>query len=72
MLRLNMVVGNIIRNIFSESEEGSNLLQQETGRLVEDCLDDDYGNERNQGNDNNNRGRGRSNGDDGNDDEDYD
>jgi hypothetical protein len=52
-----MIIGNIIRNIFSESEGGSyNLLQQKIDRLVEDCLDDDYGNERNQGNDNNNRG----------------
>jgi aldose sugar dehydrogenase len=35
--RLNMVIGNLIQNIFSESEGGSNQLQQEIVRLVRDC-----------------------------------
>jgi glucose/arabinose dehydrogenase len=35
--RLNMVIGNVIRNMFSESEGGSNQLQQEINRLVQDC-----------------------------------
>jgi hypothetical protein len=35
--RLNMVIGNLIQNIFSESEGGSNQLQQEIARLVRDC-----------------------------------
>jgi glucose/arabinose dehydrogenase len=35
--RLNMVIGNIIQNIFSDSEGGSNQLQQEINRLVQDC-----------------------------------
>jgi glucose/arabinose dehydrogenase len=36
--RLYMVIGNVIRNMFSESEGGSNQLQQEINRLVQDCL----------------------------------
>jgi hypothetical protein len=32
-----MVIGNLIQNIFSESEGGSNQLQQEIARLVRDC-----------------------------------
>jgi hypothetical protein len=35
--RLNMVIGNVMRNMFSESEGGSNQLQQEIDRLVQDC-----------------------------------
>ena len=35
--RLNMVIGNLIQNIFSENEGGSNQLQQEIARLVRDC-----------------------------------
>jgi glucose/arabinose dehydrogenase len=35
--RLIMVIGNVIRNMFSESEGGSNQLQQEIDRLVQDC-----------------------------------
>jgi aldose sugar dehydrogenase len=35
--RLYMVIGNVIRNMFSESEGGSNQLQQEINRLVQDC-----------------------------------
>ena len=35
--RLNMVIGHLIQNIFSESEGGSNQLQQEINRLVQDC-----------------------------------
>jgi aldose sugar dehydrogenase len=35
--RLYMVIGNVIRNMFSESEGGSNQLQQEITRLVQDC-----------------------------------
>ena len=35
--RLNMVIGNIVQNIFSESEGGSNQLQQEINRLVQVC-----------------------------------
>jgi hypothetical protein len=66
-----MVIGNIIRNIFSESEGGGSLLQQEIDRVVEDCIDDDDGNERSQGKHNITRTR-QINGDDGNDDEDYD
>ncbi|MDQ3967930.1 MAG: PQQ-dependent sugar dehydrogenase [Thermoproteota archaeon] len=49
--RLNMVIGNLIQNIFSESEGGSNQLQQEIARLVRDCQVVDAGaNELNQGN----------------------
>jgi hypothetical protein len=44
-----MVIGNIIRNIFRESEGGGSLLQQEIDRIVEDCIDDDDSNERSQG-----------------------
>jgi hypothetical protein len=44
-----MVIGNIIRNIFSESEADGSLLQQKIDRIVEDCIDDDDGNERSQG-----------------------
>jgi aldose sugar dehydrogenase len=32
--RLNMVIGNIVQNMFSESEGGSNQLQQEINKLV--------------------------------------
>ena len=32
--RLNMVIGNIVQNMYSESEGGSNQLQQEINRLV--------------------------------------
>ena len=32
-----MVIGNVIRNLFSESEGGSNQLQQEIDGLVQDC-----------------------------------
>jgi aldose sugar dehydrogenase len=36
--RLNMVIGNIVQNMFSESEGGSNQLQQEINKLVvPDC-----------------------------------
>jgi hypothetical protein len=35
--RLYMVIGNVIRNLFSESEGGSNQLQQEIDGLVQDC-----------------------------------
>ena len=35
--RLNMVIGNILQNIFSESEGGNSQLQQEINRLVQDC-----------------------------------
>jgi glucose/arabinose dehydrogenase len=35
--RLYMVIGNVIRNMFSGSEGGSNQLQQEIDRLVQDC-----------------------------------
>jgi aldose sugar dehydrogenase len=35
--RLNMVINSVIRNIFSESEGGSNHLQQEINRLVQNC-----------------------------------
>jgi glucose/arabinose dehydrogenase len=49
--RLNMVIGNLIQNIFSESEGGSNQLQQEIARLVRDCQPVGAGaNELNQGN----------------------
>ena len=35
--RLYMVIGNVVRNMFSEREGGSNQLQQEIDRLVQDC-----------------------------------
>jgi uncharacterized membrane protein YgcG len=35
--RLYMVIGNVLRNLFSESEGGSNQLQQEIDGLVQDC-----------------------------------
>src|SRR5919112_456447 len=35
--RLYMVIGNVIRNMFSESEGGSNQLQREIDGLVQDC-----------------------------------
>jgi hypothetical protein len=35
--RLYMVIGNVLRNMFIESEGGSNQLQQEINRLVQDC-----------------------------------
>jgi hypothetical protein len=35
--RLNMVINSVIQNIFSESEGGSNHLQQEINRLVQNC-----------------------------------
>ena len=50
--RLNMVIGNIVQNIYSESEGGSNQLQQEINRLiVPDCpVVDTSANEVGQGN----------------------
>jgi glucose/arabinose dehydrogenase len=35
--RLYMVIGNVMQNLFSESEGGSNQLQQEIDGLVQDC-----------------------------------
>ena len=35
--RLYMVIGNVMRNMFSESEGGSNQLQREIDGLVQDC-----------------------------------
>jgi aldose sugar dehydrogenase len=35
--RLYMVIGNVLRNMFIESEGGSNQLEQEINRLVQDC-----------------------------------
>jgi glucose/arabinose dehydrogenase len=35
--RLSMVINSVIQNIFSESEGGSNYLQQEINRLVQNC-----------------------------------
>jgi glucose/arabinose dehydrogenase len=50
--RLNMVIGNIVQNMYSESEGGSNHLQQEINRLVvPDCpVVDTSANEVGQGN----------------------
>ena len=50
--RLNMVIGNIVQNMYSESEGGSNQLQQEINRLiVPDCpVVDTSANEVGQGN----------------------
>jgi hypothetical protein len=50
--RLNMVIGNIVQNMYSESEGGSNQLQQEINRLVvPDCpVVDTSSNEVDQGN----------------------
>ena len=50
--RLNMVIGNIVQNMYSESEGGSNQLQQEINRLVvPDCpVVDASANEVGQGN----------------------
>ncbi|HEX2471620.1 MAG TPA: PQQ-dependent sugar dehydrogenase, partial [Nitrososphaera sp.] len=68
--RLNMVIGNIIQNIFSESEGGSNQLQQEIARLVRDCQVVDAGaNELNQDNTSNNTEPSESNSDEGDDEE---
>ncbi len=55
--RLNMVINSVIRNIFSESEGGSNHLQQEINRLVRNCQVVDAGaNGPNQGNTSDNTG----------------
>src|ERR687897_40184 len=60
--RLNMVIGNIIQNIFSESEGGSNQLQQEINRLIQDCQVVGAGaNELGQGNASNNTEPSESN-----------
>ncbi|HEX6280707.1 MAG TPA: PQQ-dependent sugar dehydrogenase [Nitrososphaera sp.] len=68
--RLYMVIGNIIQNIFSESEGGSNQLQQEIDRLVRDCQVVDAGaNELNQDNTSNNTEPSESNSDEGDDEE---
>jgi hypothetical protein len=50
--RLNMVIGNIVQNMYGESEGGSNQLQQEINRLiVPDCpVVDTSANEVGQGN----------------------
>jgi aldose sugar dehydrogenase len=62
--RLNMVIGNVIRNIFSESEGGSNQLQQEVNRLVQDCqVVGASANELSQGNASNNPEPSESNSD---------
>jgi hypothetical protein len=62
--RLNMVIGNIIQNIFSESEGGSNQLQQEINRLIQDCQVVDAGaNELGQDNASNNTEPSESNSD---------
>jgi hypothetical protein len=64
--RLNMVIGNLIQNIFSESEGGSNQLQQEIARLVRDCQPVGAGaNELNQGNPSNITEPSESNSDEG-------
>jgi aldose sugar dehydrogenase len=64
--RLNMVIGNLIQNIFSESEGGSNQLQQEIARLVRDCQPVDAGaNELNQDNPSNITEPSESNSDEG-------
>ena len=64
--RLNMVIGNLIQNIFSESEGGSNQLQQEIARLVRDCQPVAAGaNELNQGNPSNITEPSESNSDEG-------
>ncbi len=68
--RLYMVIGNIIQNIFSESEGGSNQLQQEIDRLIRDCQVVDAGaNELNQDNTSNNTEPSESNSDEGDDEE---
>jgi glucose/arabinose dehydrogenase len=68
--RLNMVIGNLIQNIFSESEGGSNQLQQEIARLVRDCQPVGAGaNELNQDNPSNITEPSESNSDEGDDDE---
>jgi aldose sugar dehydrogenase len=55
--RLNMVINSVIQNIFSESEGGSNHLQQEINRLVQNCPIVDAGaDELNQGNASNSTG----------------
>ena len=64
--RLNMVIGNLIQNIFSESEGGSNQLQQEIARLVRDCQSVGAGaNELNQDNPSNITEPSESNSDEG-------
>src|ERR671914_2626776 len=64
--RLNMVIGHLIQNIFSESEGGSNQLQQEIARLVRDCQPVGAGaNELNQGNPSNITEPSESNSDEG-------
>jgi glucose/arabinose dehydrogenase len=64
--RLNMVIGYLIQNIFSESEGGSNQLQQEIDRLVRDCQPVGAGaNELNQGNPSNITEPSESNSDEG-------
>jgi len=66
--RLNMVIGNLIQNIFSESEGGSNQLQQEIARLVRDCQPVGAGaNELNQDNPSNITEPSESNSDEGDD-----
>jgi hypothetical protein len=68
--RLNMVIGNVIQNMFSESEGGSNQLQQEIYRLVQDCQVVNAGpNELNQGNPTNTIEPSESNSEEGGDEE---
>jgi glucose/arabinose dehydrogenase len=68
--RLNMVIGNVMRNMFSESEGGSNQLQQEIDRLVQDCQVINAGaNELNPGNPTNTPEPSESNSDEGTDEE---
>jgi aldose sugar dehydrogenase len=68
--RLNMVINSLIRNIFSNSEGGSNHLQQEINRLVQNCQVVDAGaNEPNQGNASNNSAPSESSSDEGGSDE---
>jgi hypothetical protein len=68
--RLNMVINSLIRNIFSDSEGGSNHLQQEINRLVQNCqVVDLSANEPNQGNASDNTGPSESSSDEGSSDE---
>jgi aldose sugar dehydrogenase len=63
--RLNMVIGNVIRDIVSEDGEGSNQLRQEIDKLVQDCqVFNDSSNEFSQGNEDEDRGPGGSNDED--------
>ncbi|MDP8889195.1 MAG: PQQ-dependent sugar dehydrogenase [Thermoproteota archaeon] len=69
--RLYMVIGNVIQNMFfSESEGGSNQLQQEIARLVQDCQVVNAGpNELNPGNPTNTQEPSESNSEEAGDDE---